>query len=239
MLGNCYIISDLHLSEERPTMVSLFSCFLQEITLLAHTLYILGDFFDYWIGDDDLTDFHRSVISLLDHAVKNGLKIYLMHGNRDFLIGQQFAKQSGVTLIPDPLVLNNGQQQILLMHGDLLCTDDKSYQLFRKVVRNPVIKFLYLSLPLSLRREIAKMIRQKSQQKNKHVKIIDVTTKGINRYIKDYKVLIHGHTHLFNCHRAKHYTRYVLGDWHSSGSFIKIHDNKISLEKYEVSRFKL
>ena len=233
MLTNCYIISDLHLSDQRPKAVLLFSRFLQKITAPGHTLYILGDFFDYWVGDDDLSDFNCSVIGLLRDAVEQGFKIYLMHGNRDFLLGQQFAKQSGVTLIPDPFVLNNGQEKILLMHGDLLCTDDRSYQLFRKVVRNAFIKAVYLSLPLSLRRKMAQVIRKKSQQKNARFKTIDVTTKGINHYIKHYPVLIHGHTHLFNCHHAKNYTRYVLGDWYNSGSFIKIDHNTIRLEKYK------
>lgn len=239
MLTNCYIISDLHLSEQRPKIVTLFSQFLQNITAPDHALYILGDFFDYWIGDDDLSDFNRSIIGLLNDAVESGLKIYVMHGNRDFLIGQKFAQLSGVTLIPDPFVLTGGQQEILLMHGDLLCTDDKSYQLFRKVVRNFFIKALYLSLPLKIRRKIAQIIRQQSQKKNIYLKIIDVTTKGINHYIKHYPVLIHGHTHLFNCHQSKNYIRYVLGDWYKSGSFIKIEHNTISLEKYERPEFKL
>ena len=233
MLTNCYIISDLHLSTHNPHIAKLFSHFLKEITTPGNKLYILGDFFDYWIGDDDLSSFNLSITSILNHAVENGLKVYLMHGNRDFLISQKFAKRSGVILIPEPLTLYNKQQAILLMHGDLMCTDDKNYQLFRKIVRNPTIKSLYLLLPLLLRKKIAKIIRQKSHKKYTKYKAIDITINGINRYINNHEILIHGHTHSFNYHHSTNYIRYVLGNWHNTvGNFIKIHDNKISLNRY-------
>ena len=238
MLTNFYIVSDLHLSERHPETTLLFACFLKDVTALNHTLYILGDFFNYWIGDDDLSKFNRSVIALLKDAVENGLKIYLMHGNRDFLINQQFANKSGVILLPDPSLIYDEQKHILLMHGDLLCTDDKSYQLFRKIVRNTITKSLYLMMPLALRKKIVQIIRQRCHQKTKKVKIVDVTTTGIKRYIKECKVLIHGHTHLFNQHRCENYSRYVLGSWGETGSFIKIHNNIISLNKYKGSGFK-
>ena len=121
ILNNCYIISDLHLNKYNLDVVNLFSSFLKRITAPEHTLYILGDFFDYWIGDDDLSIFNINIISILNHAVRNGLKIYLMHGNRDFLISKKFSEQSGVILIPEPFILHNKEEGILLMHGDLMC----------------------------------------------------------------------------------------------------------------------
>ena len=157
-----------------------------------------------------------------------------MHGNRDFLIGKQFADQAKITLIDDPCVLEMPEKNILLMHGDLLCTGDKSYQYFRKFVRNRLVKQLYLALPLKLRQILAAKIRQKSRAKNARLKVIDVTQKGIKRYLNHDKILIHGHTHLKAIHRNPNVTRYVLGDWFKSGSYIQI-DTKsnISLHDYD------
>ncbi|WP_235826886.1 UDP-2,3-diacylglucosamine diphosphatase [Facilibium subflavum] len=227
-----YIISDLHLSADRLVIVKLFEQFLNDIAKANTQLYILGDFFDYWIGDDDPTPFNQIIADKLKKARDNGLEIFLMHGNRDFLIGRSFAKKANISLIDDPFILKATNQEILLMHGDLLCTDDKSYQLFRKLSRNILVKKLYLSLPLSLRLKLAKKIRQKSQQKNQKYKIIDVTEKGIQKYINGYQTLIHGHTHLMDIHHKDSYTRYVLGDWFKTGSYIKIQGSDIVLKHY-------
>ncbi|WP_116964071.1 UDP-2,3-diacylglucosamine diphosphatase [Fastidiosibacter lacustris] len=219
---NYYIIADLHLSEVRVQATALFERFLADITNKDNSLYILGDFFDYWIGDDAISPFNLHIADLLAHAHDSGLQIYFMSGNRDFLIGQRFAKRAKITLVSDPHVLVLSKITILLMHGDLLCTDDKSYQIFRKIVRNKLIQWLYLRLPLRLREKLAKGIRITSHKKNAKYKVIDVTEKGIQKYLGKHKTLIHGHTHLFNIHHQQNYIRYVLGDWFKNASYVHI-----------------
>lgn len=226
MILNYYIIADLHLNELRPKTTELFKQFLKKISSLNNALFILGDFFDYWVGDDVLSKMQLNIIECLATAHDTGLKIYLMHGNRDFLIGESFVKSAKILLIDDPYLLQLKHKHILFMHGDLLCTNDKSYLLFRKFVRNTLIKKLYLLLPPHTRQKIAEKIRHQSQQKNKKYKIIDVTAKGIQKYLGKHKFLIHGHTHLINIHHEQSYMRYVLGDWFNSGSYIHINFNE-------------
>lgn len=235
MITNYYIIADLHLNESRPQTIGLFKTFLNNISHEGNALFILGDFFDYWVGDDVTSHMQEDIIKALSYAHYKGLTIYFMHGNRDFLIGKTFAQKSKVTLINDPYLLQLKHKDILLMHGDLLCTDDKSYQMFRLIVRNTLVKKLYLSLSAKMRQRIAQKIRAKSKQKNEKYKIIDVTSKGIKRYLGDNKLLIHGHTHLFNTHHEKNHTRYVLGDWFTTGSYIHIdHNENIKLLKLDA-----
>ncbi|WP_440682888.1 UDP-2,3-diacylglucosamine diphosphatase [Cysteiniphilum halobium] len=221
-----YIIADLHLSESRPQTTYLFKTFLDDIGSVGNALFILGDFFDYWVGDDILSQMQEDIINALAHAHDQGLKVYFMHGNRDFLIGKSFAQKAKVTFIDDPYLLQLTHKEIVLMHGDLLCTDDKSYQIFRHFVRNTLMRKLYLMLSVKMRQRIAQKIRAKSKQKNAKYKIIDVTPKGIKRYLGENKLLIHGHTHLLNIHHEKTYTRYVLGDWFNTGSYIHINHNE-------------
>lgn len=234
MITDYYIIADLHLNESRPQTTRLFKAFLNNISHAGNALFILGDFFDYWVGDDVISPMQEDVIKALTHAHDNGLVVYFMYGNRDFLIGKAFAQKAKVTLIDDPYLLQLTHKETVLMHGDLLCTDDTSYQVFRRFVRNRFIKKLYLSLPAKTRQQIAQKIRLKSKQKNEKYKIIDVSPKGIKQYLGDNKLLIHGHTHLFNIHHEKTYTRYVLGDWFNSGSYIHIdRDENIALLKLD------
>ena len=230
---NIYIISDLHLSSKRPHTVCLFERFLNEVINENSTLYILGDFFDYWIGDDYVDAFIQHIINLLRATAKKGITIYFMHGNRDFLIGKTFAKKAQLTLIDDPYMLKINDLQILLMHGDLLCTSDVKYQRFRRVARNKWTKTLYLSLPLGIRRSLAKGIRKKSSAHNRKQQVIDVTRQGIDTYAKDVAQLIHGHTHLFNTHLEESPQRHVLGDWDQCGSYIVIDRKEIKLMPFK------
>lgn len=227
-----YIISDLHLSEQRPQMLTLLEQFLSGIVGKGNQLFILGDFFDYWIGDDDLTAFHQRVIKTLANAHERGLTIFFMHGNRDFLVGKHFAEQAKVTLIDDPYDFKHNGLNIRLMHGDLLCTDDKSYQRFRKIVRRRWFKVLYLSLPLKVRRFLAQQTRAKSQAKNKSYPNIDVTDLGIKRYGYGFAILIHGHTHKFALYQHQKLQRYVLSDWFEKGSYICINQT-VQLQWFE------
>ncbi|MCF6764798.1 UDP-2,3-diacylglucosamine diphosphatase [Thiotrichales bacterium 19S3-7] len=220
-----YIISDLHLKAAEPEVFRQFSVFLQQITNKGNTLYILGDFFEYWVGDDANDTFYQRVISLLKNATNCGLVIYFMHGNRDFLIGKTFAANSGIQLIQDPYYLHWQNQLIALMHGDLLCTDDQRYLRYRKVVQSRWFKWLFLHLPLALRNKMADKMRQKSKNRKRYEIEFDATDKGINRYAKDAQIIIHGHTHKLAIHKHHSKTRYVLGDWHKNQySYIQIND---------------
>ena len=159
-------ISDLHLSPRTPGATSLFLAFLAGRARQAEALYILGDFFEAWVGDDDGDDpFHRQIIDALRAASDSGLAIYLLHGNRDFLLGAGFATASGVTLLPDPYVLSLPTWQFVLSHGDALCTDDTAYQAFRRQVRDPAWQQAFLAKPLAERQAIARHMRAQSEQK--------------------------------------------------------------------------
>ncbi len=232
---NAYIISDLHLCKSRPETVLLFKNFLSEKVIPSKsTLYIIGDFFEVWISDDIATEFQIDIMNALKKVTEAGCQLFFIHGNRDFLIGSQFAKETGCTLLNDPHYFKLGQKQLCLMHGDLLCTDDKAYQVFRKFVRNPFIKFLFSSFPKRLREKIARRIRSKSEsKKTRHAMMVDVTEKGINQYCKNTDLLIHGHTHLLNTHQHGNLTRFVLGDWHDTGSYIHIRNESAALYYFD------
>jgi UDP-2,3-diacylglucosamine hydrolase len=222
-------ISDLHLDESHPEMARLFLTFLHKASLEAQALYILGDFFEAWIGDDDLTPFNLTIIQALKKATDSGLKIFLMHGNRDFVIGKKFLKMTGCVLLPEEYVVNLHGTPTLLMHGDTLCSDDIAYLKFRRKAR---IKFLqnifFLWWPLSVRRKKAAMMRAKSKEYTSTApeKIMDVTQAEVERVMQKHGVqhLIHGHTHRPNVHHFQlnnhSATRTVLGAWHSAGSVL-------------------
>ncbi|SFB77564.1 UDP-2,3-diacylglucosamine hydrolase [Marinospirillum celere] len=210
-------ISDLHLQEERPRLTRGFFTFLEEQAPEAEALYILGDFFDVWIGDDAMTAFHQEVAAALKKLTDQGTSVYLMHGNRDFALGQKFCRQAGCTLLPDPSVIVPFGEPLLLMHGDLLCTDDVDYQRMRRVFRNPLVQFFLLKLPISFRRKLAAQTR-KTSKKASRMKAEDITDahpQAINDYLQNHavKTLIHGHTHRPDIHDEPAGKRYVLGDW--------------------------
>ena len=225
-----YIVADLHLCEKNNDMFELFHKFLKEITSKDNTLYILGDFFNYWIGDDQRDDFNNKVVETLKEATDDGLEIFFMRGNRDFLVGRKFAKYSGVKLIKDPYYIKVGNNKILLAHGDRMCTDDISYQRYRKYIANNLILYmLWVNTTLAFRERIASNTRNKSKLKNYKFPDIDVTAKGIEKYRKDCNIVIHGHTHKMNIHHEENYTRYVLSDWFKKGSYIEIEKDMITL----------
>lgn len=222
------IISDLHLEETRPDIADLFLNFLNSDACQAQALYILGDFFEMWIGDDDLTPFHLKIMDALKAASDKGLSIYLMHGNRDFLLGNQFIKSTGCHLLPDEIVINLFGTPTLMMHGDTLCTADVKYLKFRKKTRNWLVKQLFLLKSLEKRREIAKKYREASKSHTKTAPdyIMDVTQNEVERVMLKHNILhlIHGHTHRQAIHsfqlNNKTATRTVLGAWHEDGNAI-------------------
>ena len=214
-------ISDLHLDPSETAITDAFLQLLKTDAAQAQALYILGDFFEAWLGDDDLNPFNRQIIQALRKLSDSGVKLFFMRGNRDFLIGKKFAKRAGLNLLADPHVADLFGHRVLLMHGDLLCTQDEKYQAFRKVVNNRFYQFLALRLPLFIRRKIGRKMRAKSKQHHGQVTmaIMDVTPTEVVRVMHDAKtdLLIHGHTHRPAVHTLevdqKPAKRVVLGAW--------------------------
>lgn len=215
------VISDLHLSPERPALTRAFCRFLVAEAAGADALYILGDLVDAWVGDDDPSEFARDVKRALHLLAHRGTSIFFLHGNRDFLVGPHFAAQVGATLLPQEYVANIYGQRVLLMHGDSLCTDDHDYQRFRRWVRNPLGLWLLRHLPLRQRQNIAASWRARSQAANagKTAAIMDVTQEAVTDALHRHGVslLVHGHTHRPAVHcveiNGEQSTRVVLGDW--------------------------
>jgi UDP-2,3-diacylglucosamine hydrolase len=203
----------------------------------ADALYILGDLFEAWIGDDDPTPLHRQIAAAIKALVDSGIPCYFLHGNRDFLVGQRFARESGMTLLPEEQVLDLYGRNVLIMHGDTLCTDDAGYLAFRAKVHNPWIQRLFLALPLFIRRRIAARMRADSKAANsgKSMEIMDVNPQAVVDVMEKHHVqwLIHGHTHRPDVHsltangEAAH--RVVLGAWHSEGSMVKVTPEDVAL----------
>ena len=223
-------ISDLHLCASQPRTAQLFVQFTRDIAPKADALYILGDLFEYWAGDDDLNaPFHQQVITAIRELSKQGTPVCIMHGNRDFLMDEQFAQACHATLLTDPTLLDLYGTPTLLTHGDALCTDDKEYQAFRQQVRHPVWRNNFLAQPLSQRKAQIEQLRKMSedQKQTKAMDIMDVNLAAVAALFRahHYPRLIHGHTH-----RQKHHLhevdgktcdRWVLGDWHETGNALR------------------
>ena len=219
-------ISDLHLSKEDENLNKQFDKFIQDIAPDYQYVYILGDFFNTWVGDDNLDKWSRSVALKLASLAKKGIKIKLMHGNRDFLLGDDFCKLANCELISDPYLLKIEQMNILLSHGDDLCTLDKQHQRFRKLTRSNWFKKLFLKTPLRLRLWLANKVRRNSQKTQKAPKVVDVVRDSVTRRMLSYgvKTMIHGHTHK---PQIQYYTdnntlllRIVLSDWDDNTRYL-------------------
>jgi len=228
--GVTLFISDLHLCASRPQITDAFLQFLSSTAKSAKALYILGDLFEYWAGDDDIEDaFNQQIIQGFKALATSGVSIYLMHGNRDFLITEDFCKAAHIQLINDPTLIDLCGTATLLSHGDALCTDDVTYQQFRTQVRNKQWQAQFLSQPLQARKDQIAAIRLRSEQEksNKSAVIMDVNAEAVNQLLKEYdypSLLIHGHTHRPHQHQlqvdGKTITRWVLGDWYEQGSYL-------------------
>lgn len=224
------LISDLHLEEQRPDITRAFLHFLQTRARQAEALYILGDFFEAWIGDDGMTPFQHEIAAALRQLSDSGTQIFLMHGNRDFLIGRTFCREAGCTLLKDPSLVQLGGEPVLLMHGDSLCTLDVGYMKLRRLLRNPLSLFILRNLPLSTRHKLARKLRSESraQTSMKAREIIDVTLDEVPRIMARFGVrtLIHGHTHRPAVHELQvdghSARRIVLGDWDRQGWALQI-----------------
>lgn len=232
-------ISDLHLSTQHPAY-PLFLSFLKGPAKKARALYILGDLFDVWVGEDVQTVFQTKVQVALRRLADSGVALYFMSGNRDFLISRSFLKKARCQSLPDPIVVDLHGFPTLLTHGDLLCTADRTYQRYRKIVRCPLVRLLFLCLPMRTREKIGNALRKKSQQhqKNQEKSALDVTQEAVDQMLSAHKVrqLIHGHVHQPKIeHRSTTPTtkRIVLGDWHKQGTFIESTPNVIKLVRYK------
>jgi UDP-2,3-diacylglucosamine hydrolase len=236
-----YFISDLHLQTTEPKITELFLKFLSTQARQADALYILGDLFEVWIGDDDNCAFARKIKGALKTLTDHKVPVYVMRGNRDFIIGERFATDTGAIILPDPTVVTIYGQQILLMHGDLLCTDDEKYQAFRRKVYRPSFQKWALAMPLLIRRGLAAFARYKSKKHTSSTSrmVQDVNHAEVERYMREHKValLIHGHTHRPATHDllidSSPAQRIVLAAWHDQGYVLELKPNR------EFTRFVL
>lgn len=225
-----YFIADLHLAENRPDITACFLSFIENDAVKAEQLYILGDLFEVWFGDDYKTKLTESVIDAIKVLSNTGTKVYFIHGNRDFLLGKNYAKQADMFLLPEKHLIELYGEKILLMHGDTLCTRDIDYQKFRKKSRSWWWQGFMTNLPLWLRKRIADNYRKKSKQAQqmKSQDIMDVTESEVVKDLEEYncQLIIHGHTHRPNIHELKANNkpaqRIVLGDWYEQGAWLKV-----------------
>ena len=219
-------ISDLHLDASRPAVTDGFIAWLGRQAGQAEALYILGDLFEAWIGDDDTAPLCQQVSDALHDCVEAGTPIMLMHGNRDFLIGEQFLRASACQLITDPAIIDLYGRRTLIMHGDLLCSDDHEYQALRNTVRDPAWQQALLAKPLEARRKLARQMRSESRRSitGKSDDIMDVNPDTVTEFMTQFEtdLLIHGHTHRPAIHQAGTATRIVLGDWYEQGSVLRV-----------------
>ncbi len=219
-------IADIHLGNEHPEISQRFVEFLQQQAVAAETVYILGDLFEVWIGDDAVQPEHQAAIKALKQLTDVGTPVYVMHGNRDFLLGQQFEKITGCQLISDPLLIDLYGTPTLLMHGDSLCTDDGEYMQMRQQLRSPQWQQQFLGASIEQRLQVAQQYRDESRSRsqNKSQQIMDVNTNAVIGSMRQHGVtqLIHGHTHRPAVHDlkidAQAAQRIVLGDWYSQNS---------------------
>ncbi|MGY5958082.1 UDP-2,3-diacylglucosamine diphosphatase [Kosakonia sp. BK9b] len=230
-------IADLHLQTQEPAITAGFLRFLAGEARQADALYILGDLFEAWIGDDDPNPLHQQVAAAIRAVVEAGVPCYFIHGNRDFLLGKRFARASGMQLLPQEQVLNLYGRNVLIMHGDTLCTDDEGYQAFRAKVHQPWLQTLFLALPLFIRRRVAAKMRAGSKAANssKSLEIMDVNAQAVVAAMEQHRVqwLIHGHTHRPAIHTLTANNapahRAVLGAWHSEGSMVRVSETDVDL----------
>jgi UDP-2,3-diacylglucosamine hydrolase len=211
-------LSDLHLSESIPKTVAAFEHFVRVTADQADSVFILGDLFEYWVGDDMLAEpFPAKMAALMHTLSERGIALYVMHGNRDFLLGKRFMRAAGAVWLPDPFVITAFGSKIALAHGDALCTADRGYQIFRRFARNRLAQLLFLAWPFRWRRALAERMRSKSEAGRERPPLprYDVTQHGVDALFKASrtKTMIHGHTHRPARHTDADRVRYVLPDW--------------------------
>ena len=226
-------IADLHLSDNTKLLNQAFSNFVQTTASKADQLFILGDLFEAWLGDNDDSVIAGFVAEHLQSLSDNGTQVFLMRGNRDFMLSQRYAQSIGANLLDDPITLEIEGRNITLLHGDSLCTEDKKYQRFRRIIQHPFTRSLLAKLPLSIRKKIGQKLRGKSSRENanKSDNIMDVADNTVQQlfFEQSVKVLVHGHTHRPMVHEYGDKQRYVLGDWGEKLWFLQLNQQGFEL----------
>lgn len=226
LMNTTLFISDVHLSEFYPHITSTFLYFLEHTAAQADVLYILGDFFDAYLGDDDNSDLIQTIVSAFVTLTDKGVPVFLMPGNHDFLISKKFAARSHITLLKDPCVVRIYDQPILLMHGDSLCLKDHWHQRFRKLIHNRFLQKLFLFLPLFFRKKISLSFHRDNEQRYQRAtsNLMEITEETATTLMKKYNVnrMIHGHTHQPAIHVLSNGERMVMDSWHSHGNYLEI-----------------
>lgn len=239
-----YFISDLHLTPSRPDITECFLTFMKNEAVEADALYVLGDLFEFWIGDDDTSDFAQSIRQAFVDLVAHGVPCYFTQGNRDFLVGKRFAKQTGVQLLEEVEVIDIYGQKAVVLHGDTLCTEDVKYLAFREKVHQPWLQWIFNRIPFFIKKKIVAKVQSdiKDDKQTKSLDIMDVTQSEVEKVMKDNQVdlMIHGHTHRPNVHRFKNaenqvQTRIVLGDWYTQGSVLVVKPDGLELQSRQFS----
>lgn len=228
-MAHTLFISDLHLDPLHQKSTDLFLNFMDRQAREAEAIYILGDFFEVWIGDDDRSSFNNEIVNKVKELTTKGIKVYFQHGNRDFMIGKRFAKTTGCVLLPEFKKIDLYGKKVLLTHGDALCTDDHRHMRFRKYTQNKILQKLVLMLPLKIRRKIGEKLRLESKRQTKKLTntIMDVVESTVLKIMKTYDAdyLVHGHTHrpaIFTfASDDRQLQRIVLGSWEQQGSTLK------------------
>lgn len=241
------LISDIHLCSNKPSVIKGFLYFLNNYAIKARALYILGDLFEIWLGDDDHNALHANIAKSLKNLYKKQIPCYFIHGNHDFLLGSKYANLCGITLLPDEQVLKlKSGKNIVILHGDSLCLNDRKYRIFKKILNYHILQKIFLSLPLFIRLCIFKIIKtyfiqQKQYKSRKKLNIHSQTI--IDILIKNKsEIIIHGHTHqpaIHNIYFSKqiNFRRIVLGCWNQYGSMVEINEknNSISLITFPLN----
>ena len=231
-------ISDIHLSEDNPHLTNAFKAFLNESKEACSHLFILGDLFEIWIGDDNDSSFNQEIKKALIDFTSNGPETFLMHGNRDFLLGEDFVSEVNISLLSDPYTLDINGLKIILSHGDFLCTDDADYIDFRNKVRSKEWQEDFLSKSINERNKIASSLRSHSKDatSKKSLEITDVNLETVNNFIQENKpdIFIHGHTHRPKIHEHNSAKRVVLGDWDKYGWYLSILENSLNLKEFKI-----
>ncbi|QAX81929.1 UDP-2,3-diacylglucosamine diphosphatase [Candidatus Pseudomonas adelgestsugas] len=236
------LISDLHLAEERPDITLAFLDLLYSRAHRIKVLYILGDLFEVWINDDGMTTFQHLICAVLRKLSNSGALVFIMHGNRDFLIGKTFCKAAGATLLQDPTVVQFYGEPVLLMHGDSLCTRDIAYMKMRCILRNPITLYILRHLPLCARHKLASKLRNASRAKTKANNIVDVTPEEVPLVMQHFGVrtMVHGHTHRPAIHELQIGDqvawRIVLGSWDQHGWALQVDEHSFTLSSFNFVR---
>lgn len=231
-------ISDLHLTPSRPDITECFVTFMRTEAPKADALYVLGDLFEFWVGDDDKTPFANQIRTEFKTLTDSGVRVFFIQGNRDFLLGKRFCKQTGITLLDDVCTIDLYGKKAVILHGDTLCTDDVDYQKFRKTVHQPWLQWVFNHIPWFIKKKIVAKVQSdiRDDKSNKSLDIMDVNQSEVENVMSQYCVdlMIHGHTH---CPDTHHFdvngvkkTRIVLGDWYTQGSVLQVNSDCFLLE---------